>query len=570
MVGCRAGDGVRPRWTPGDPAWSREYASYAVAADHETASRAGAEILARGGNAVDAAVATSFTLSVVRPFSCGIGGGGFLVVHRPPGDGRDGVSEAFNYRETTPRGVGPAYYTHEVGDRYRPSLRGGTAAGVPGTVAGLHAAHSAHGSLAWAELLAPAIRAAEDGFVVDEAYLSTARGLIDEYERRPELKERFAFVWERFLRRGEVRLGDVIRNPEQARALRLIAERGATAFYEGEIADAIAETVRADGGAMTAEDLRSYEARRVRPLEFRSGDRRVLTMPPPSSGGVALAQLDGVYRRLLDRFPGADSDTALRAHLYVEASKHAFSDRAEFLADPDFVDVPVARMIADETLDRYASSVLADRTLEPRAYGGIGPFADDSGTSHFSIVDADGMGVACTETINTGFGSQLAVAEFGFVLNNEMDDFTTTPGEANAYGLVQSDSNLPEPGKRPLSSMTPTIVLDEDGGIRLVTGASGGPRIISIVAQTVLEPGVLGHAHSLANPTLHHQWLPDTIRVEHGVGGRVRAGLRARGHELVDTGGNAVAQTVRRVPRGSGWVWRAESDPRKGGVPAGR
>lgn len=194
---------------------------------------------------------------------------------------------------------------------------------------------------------------------------------------------------------------------------------------------------------------------------------------------------------------------------------------------------------------------------------------DDAGTSHFSIVDADGMAVACTETINTGFGSQLAVEAFGFILNNEMDDFTTTPGAANAYGLVQSDRNLPEPGKRPLSSMTPTIVLGPDGRIELVTGASGGPRIISIVAQTVLEPSVLGHAPSLAYPTLHHQWLPDVIRHEPGLGEAMLAELVGRDHELTESGVNAVAQTLRRVRRGDGWVWRAECDPRKGGVPAG-
>jgi len=575
VVGCHAPPGnhadaaATPRWTPGDEAWSREFSTYAVAADHAIASRAGAEMLQAGGNAVDAAVATSFTLSVVRPFSCGIGGGGFMVIHRPATEAQDALSEAFNYRETTPRGVGPAYFVEEVGDRYRASLRGGTASGVPGTVAGLHAAHAAHGRLDWALLLQPAIRAAEEGFVVDEAYLAAARGLIREYERTPELQERFAFMWQRFLREGRVALGDRIRNPEQAHALRLIATKGPDAFYRGEIADAIVKTIRADGGAMVAEDLAAYTTRRMRPLEFDSAGRRVLTMPPPSSGGVALAQIDGIYRRLLAAHPELDSDLALRAHLYVEASKHAFSDRAAFLADPDFVEVPVEWMISGETLDAYAASVRADETRAPEAYGSAPPLPDDAGTSHFSIVDADGMAVACTETINTGFGSQLAVEAFGFVLNNEMDDFTTTPGAANAYGLVQSDRNLPEPGKRPLSSMTPTIVLGPDGRIELVTGASGGPRIISIVAQTVLEPGVLGHAPSLAYPTLHHQWLPDSIRHEPGLNEGVIDGLQARAHELTEYGINAVAQTVRRVRRGDGWVWRAESDPRKGGVPAG-
>ena len=548
--------------------WSQDFKEYAVAADHAIASAAGAEILAAGGNAVDAAVATSFTLSVVRPFSCGIGGGGFMVIHRPAQAGLAGFSTALNYRETTPGAIGPTFYGDLPQDRYRPSLRGGTAAGVPGTVAGLYEAHWRYGQLAWARCLEPAIRVAEAGFTADKAFVGN-RSHILEFERRPELKQRFAFLWQRYLREGDLQVGDLIRNPEQGLALRLIAERGPDAFYRGEIARAIARTVQADGGVMTLNDLRSYQPRQVEPIEFASGARRVLTMPPPSSGGIALAQIDGVYQRLLARFPEAEQDQTLRIHLYLEASKHAFADRSEFLADPAFVEVPTERLLSGVYLDGLAARVDPTMTGVTESYGTAMPLADDSGTSHFSIVDSAGMAVACTETINTGFGSFLAVEEFGFILNNEMDDFTTQPGVANAYGLVQSDKNLPEPGKRPLSSMTPTIVLDEDGQVQLITGASGGPRIISVTTQTVLQPPVLGQEFSLANPTLHHQWLPDVVRIEPGVSEVVRRGLGARGHELAETSGNAVAQTIRRVASDTGRVWRAASDPRKGGLPAG-
>lgn len=550
---------------PAPREWTADYPTYAVAADHALASAAGAEMLAKGGNAVDAAVATSFTLSVVRPFSCGIGGGGFMVISLPPTESRPAVRTTLNYRETTPARVDAMFYTRTRAS----SLRGATAVAVPGTVAGLLDAHARFGTLDRETVMGPAIRAARAGFAVDDAFVAAAGTVTAYLNDNPADRARFAFVWERFCREGGVAVGDRIENPEQARALELIAENGAGVFYRGEIAEAIVRAVQEDGGVLTALDLADYTPREAAPLEFEYRGHRVLTMPPPSSGGIALAQIVGVYDRLISPYSDVDLTPDLTAHFYAEASAHAFADRAEYLADDRFETVPTAWLISNERLDSLAAQVDPDQTLSVGDYGSTAPPRTDSGTSHFSIVDSRGGAVSGTETINTSFGSLLVVPEFGFCLNNEMDDFTTVSGRANAYGLVQSDKNLPAPGKRPLSSMTPTIVLDRTDIPVLLSGASGGPRIISAVAQTLLEPNPLGGTQELDQPRLHHQWLPFEVGYEPGVPKEILAGLADRGHGLKARGTVGVAQTIRRVQTQTGWVWRAQSDPRKGGRPAG-
>ncbi|MFT5422287.1 MAG: gamma-glutamyltranspeptidase/glutathione hydrolase [Phycisphaerales bacterium] len=558
IPGCAA-----PPPAPQD--WSADYQTYAVAADHHVASQAGAAMLAAGGNAVDAAVATSFTLSVVRPFSCGIGGGGFMVISLPPTESRPAVRTTLNYRETSPARVDAMFYTRT----HASSLHGGTAVAVPGTVAGLLEAHARFGTLDRATVMAPAIRAAREGFEADKAFVSAARKAASYLDEHPDDRERFVFVWERFCREGNVAVGDRIENPEQARALELIAGKGADVFYRGEIAEAIVRAVQEDGGVMTALDLANYKPRETPPLEFDYHGNRVLTMPPPSSGGIALAQIAGIYDRLISGHNPEDLTPELTAHFYAEASAHAFADRAEYLADDAFERVPTAWLISEKRLDALADRVDPDKTLDVNDYGLAAPPRTDSGTSHFSIVDARGGAVSGTETINTSFGSMLVVAEFGFCLNNEMDDFTTVPGRANAYGLVQSDKNLPAPGKRPLSSMTPTIVLDRTDIPVLLSGASGGPRIISAVAQTLLEPNPLGGTQELDQPRLHHQWIPFKVQHERSVPKQIVQSLAGRRHTVSPTGSVGVAQTIRRVRTDAGWVWRAQSDPRKGGRPAG-
>lgn len=566
----------------GDPPFRQEV----VAADHEIASLAGAEILAAGGNAVDAAVATSFALSVVRPYSCGIGGGGFMVICMPEHPELGRVETAICYRERAPRAVGPNYYENLPDDGA--SRFGGTAAGVPGTVAGLLMALEKYGTMDRATVLAPAIRAAEDGFPVDAHYLASTRSLIAWYREVPVRQVRFSFVWERYLKEGEVRMGDRIANPEQARALRLIAEEGAPAFYEGEIARALLRSTALDGALMTAEDLASALVIETAPLEARFMEHRVLTMPPPSSGGIAMAQVLGMLdseiagtwrgeelegprpdlRREAARRVLGEKGSAAGIHRIVEAMKHAFADRARWLGDSLFVDVPWGWLTSPDYIRARAALFDPSRTLAPERYGTTEPPPDDGGTSHLSVVDSWGNAVACTETINLEFGSLRAVEEFGFVLNNEMDDFLTRRGEPNAFGLTQSVLNLPEGRKAPLSSMTPTIVLDAAGDVRIVAGASGGPRIITGTIQAMLHVLVYDASalDAVSAPRFHHQWMPDVLRVEAGIPDSVRRDLSDKGHKVEPERGGSNVQLIRRIEGG----WDAGCDPRKGGVPAGR
>lgn len=547
------------------------FARAAVASDHAVASAAGAEILAKGGNAVDAAVATSFALSVVRPYSCGIGGGGFMVIRFANHPRHGDVATAINYRETTPAAVGPDFY--EALADPDASTKGATAAAVPGTVAGLLYALEKYGTLDRATVLAPAIRAAEEGFVVDAHYVHSMDEIMPWFRKDPARQRRLSFVWKRFLLEGKLKVGDRIRLPEQAEALRLIARDGADAFYRGPIADAIVRAVKRDGGVLSAADLASFRPREVAPLRYAALGRTFLSMPPPSSGGVTMAQTLEMLDRLQPRFASGPEDSPRRLHAEVEAMKHAFADRSRLLADPEFAEVPVDRMLAPAYVAAMVGRI-APTTRPSDTYGwgdrAVARLPDDGGTSHFSVVDAHGNAVACTETINLIFGSCLVVEEYGFALNNQMDDFTTRRGKPNAFKLVQSDLNLPEPGKRPLSSMSPTIVLDDRGRPMVVAGASGGPRIITGTMQAMLrvlrDDASAGEA--VRAPRVHHQWQPDVLYAENGaLTPQAKSWLEKAGHtvEPVDAVGNV--QLIRRSQDGRGWD--AACDPRKGGRPAG-
>lgn len=606
----------------------------AVAADHHLASAAGASILAQGGNAVDAAVATAFTLSVVRPYSSGLGGGGFMVIHlttetlqRLRAIGRDvpavgPLSIAINHRETTPRADGPTFY--ESHPDPTASTRGGAAVAVPGSIQGLLHAHQRFGLLQRPAVLQPAIDAARQGFTVDRHYLDSVGPLIRDFRADPALQTRFAFVWERFLRKGRVAIGDRITLPEQARALELIARDGTAALVNGPIGDAILRAVQADGGVLTRQDLADFTVLESEPLRFNALNRTFLTMPPPSSGGIALAQILAIVERNWLRAQAADAQAAAQRqgsalgrgtltildaltnhptprptvqhlHMLAEAFKHAFADRARWLTDPAFNPVPTTLLLDPDSIDTLARTYDPQSVMAPRAYGRATlpgfdqppPPPDDAGTSHLSVVDAEGSAVAATETINLVFGSLLAVPEFGFVLNNQMDDFNTRPSNPaahNAFGLVQSPHNAPAwspalGGKRPLSSMTPTIVLDQSNRVEAVAGASGGPRIITSTAQVLINAMLRGMTprQALAAPRIHHQWAPDVLRLEpHTDRTRLqdalweddlRKQLNAIGHrtETTDHVGNVQA-IFRDHTRG----WNAASDPRKGGRPAGR
>ncbi|MHC5004398.1 MAG: gamma-glutamyltransferase family protein, partial [Planctomycetota bacterium] len=392
------------------------YRHGAVAADHPVASLAGLEMLQLGGNAVDAAVATSFALSVVRPYSCGIGGGGFMIIHDPGRDGSVPVQVAIDYREVAPAAVGREYYQRLQARTGRDELSrfGPHAAGVPGTVAGLLWALEHYGTLDRETVLGPAIRAAEEGFAADRSFVDAARGLRDRLQTHPWAKPGASFLIEELCRGGGLQVGDEIRNLPQARALRLIAEHGRPGFYEGPVARAIVEAMGAaaeevGAGAITAADLAAYRPRVMTPLrgEFRSWT--VLAMPPPSSGGVAMLQIFGILQRRADVLDGAAHQGPDYVHLLAEAAKHAFADRAQWLADPDYAPVPVDRLLGEDYLDGLAASIDMAATKDRFAYGSVEPLPLDAGTSHLSVIDGRGMAVSCTETINLQFGSLVTV-----------------------------------------------------------------------------------------------------------------------------------------------------------------
>jgi len=601
-----------------------EYGRGVVAADHALGSQAGVRMLRRGGNAVDAAVAAAFVQGVVRPYSCGLGGGGFMVIHlrgpsvveletpleeaalpaddaAPAADPADAVADVpdeedpevaarlarhragrasfvIDYRETAPAAIGPTYY--EDLDLPRASRTGGHASGVPGSVAGLLYALEHFGRIDRRFALGPAIEIAEHGFRIDAHYVRAARGVIDRLERDPDLRVRlgdegYRILWETYLFSGDPREGDVLRQPRLADALRRIATAGPAAFYAGAIAEAIADV----SPVIAAGDLARYEVNVGEPLRGTYAGREFLVMPPPSSGGVAMLQTLGLLERLEERGqrdPAGPPTDPLRHHLLAESLKHAFADRASWLADPAFASVPVDRLLADDYLDDLAARIEAESTQAPSAYGSRrgGAMIEDGGTSHISVVDSEGNAVAVTETINTEFGSLFVVPEFGLILNNEMDDFLTVRGETNVYGLEQAEANLPAPGKRPLSSMSPTIVLDADDRVEMVAGASGGPRIITGTLQVLLHAIDHGDdpATAVVRPRLHHQWRPDTLYVEESwTDEAALADLERRGHSIARRRDIGVVQFVRvRIDPDTGaWSARAASDPRKGGAPAG-
>ena len=554
LAGCTPGGGVRHA-----SGSSAIFAAAAVAADHPVASDAGAQMLAMGGNAVDAAVAASFTLSVVRPYSCGIGGGGFMVINLPDDPMHGSVRTAINYRETS---AYDAQYYERTG---KSSTVGGAGVAIPGTVAGLVYALEHYGTMDLAAVLAPAKAACIEGFVVDEHYASNARGLIEQFDREPEMKSRYPLVWNTFLARGTIGVGDRIGNSGQLRALDWIEKYGQDAFAEHRMGGAVIDAIRRTGGEMSIDDLLGYTPVEVEPIEHEIAGQTFLSMPPPSSGGVTMIECLLILEQLKYRHGAPDEGE--RMHRLAEAFKHAFADRSRYLGDPAFVEVPTAAMLDDANITRLAEMIDA-RAHASETYGTHGALPVDGGTSHVSVVDEWGGAVAMTETINLGFGSLVGVDEYGFVLNNEMDDFTTVRGKANAFGLVQSDRNMPEPGKRPLSSMSPTIVLDADGRVMVIAGASGGPRIITGTMQAIIHAlGGMDAGGAVAAPRVHHQWLPDRLDFEGGFGEEIRTLMRDRGHRIGQRDAVGNVQLIKRDPEGKGW--QAASDPRKGGTPAG-
>lgn len=529
-----------------------------VATDAPLATLVGADVLSARGNAVDAAVATAFALAVVLPSAGNVGGGGFLVVHMA-----DGTNAALDFREVAPARATRDMFLDGQGNPTDRSLNGHLAAGVPGSVAGLWEAHRRFGSKPWAELVEPAIRLAEDGFVVDAAFANRVR-------RNSGRLAAFPASASLFVPGGQpLSAGSGWRNPDLAAVLRRIAERGARGFYEGETATLLVAEMERGGGLISKDDLAAYRAKWREPANMEYRGRRIISMPLPSSGGITLALMANMLRvHPAGRTWWGSPD---RLHLLAEASRRAFAVRNQYLGDPDFVQVPHERLLSQGFADTLFMSFSPTRaTSSSNLDVGTGADTEGTHTTHFSVVDPSGNAVGLTTTINTGFGSGVVVTGAGFLLNNEMDDFTSKPGSPNTFGLVQGEANAIAPGKRMLSSMTPTIVLDEQGGVLLVTGASGGPTIISTVWQImshVVDDG-MDIAAAVSAPRIHHQHLPDSLSYdEGGFSPGTLAGLEERGHRLkpVSPGSIGIGASLMR----SGSEWTGMADPRIAGSAAG-
>lgn len=530
-----------------------------VVTTDRVASEVGAEILRRNGNVVDAAVATHFALAVVNPEAGNIGGGGFLVARMA-----DGTTASLDFREMAPAAASSTMFLDSAGNVSDTlSLQGHLASGVPGSVAGMWEAHKRFGSLPWADLLQPAIALAE-GIVVHERLASSLRS----YEER---LARYPATARIFLPNGRPpRVGERLVQADLAQTLRRIADEGMDGFYRGRTAELVEAEMRRGGGIMTADDMARYRAVWRDPLRFGYRGHEVISMPPPSSGGVTMAAMLKIMEGYDVRAMGYLSPE--HVHLFTEAARRAYADRNAYLADPDFVPQPTARMISDAYAAERRRTIDRGRaTPSARVSPGLGPVpGEGENTTHYSIVDGRGNAVAVTTTINSLYGSLVTVDGAGFLLNNEMDDFTAKPGVPNQFGLVQGAANVVQPGKRMLSAMTPTIVLDPSGRVLLVTGTPGGSTIITSVAQIVsnVVDFRMDVAMATSAPRLHHQHLPDTLRYErNGLSAATEARLRAMGHALAERGGfQGDVQSILLLPGG---YQSAVADPRRGGAAVG-
>jgi gamma-glutamyltranspeptidase / glutathione hydrolase len=519
-----------------------------VVADSEQASKAGMEILKRGGNAIDAAIATAFALSVVDQASSGLGGGGFMVIYRA----KDKKAFALDFRETAPQASRRELYMKDGKAVPSLSLTGALAVAVPGEASGLVEAHKRFGTLPITVLARPAIKLASEGFTVDSA-LRVA------IERQQANMKRFSDLGRIYMPNGAVpKDGELIRQPELAEALKEIAQKGSEVFYRGWIAAAIVETIKKEGGVMTLDDLKHYRAVWRDPLIGSYRDHTVITMPPPSSGGVAILEMLNVLEGY--KLNGFQHNSADYLHLLAETMKHAFADRAQFLGDPDFVHVPARKLTAKGYAEWIRGRIATDKTRPPTFYGYYNYNAEKGGTTHFSVVDRFGNVVSCTQSVNTRFGSKLLVPRAGIVLNNEMDDFAIHSEIGNVYGLIGNEANSLQPKKRPLSSMSPTIILNGNRP-ELVVGAAGGPRIINATLQTILNILDFRMPVKTAVETerMHHQWMPDRLILEAKISGDRRKALEERGHAVREQNALGVVQAITV----SGAKASGAADPRK-------
>jgi gamma-glutamyltranspeptidase/glutathione hydrolase len=526
-----------------------------VASSSPLASDVGRDILKAGGNAIDAAVATGFALAVVHPEAGNIGGGGFMLIRL-----KDGKTFALDYRETAPAAATHDMYLDASGQPIPgKSTKGHLASGVPGSVAGLLEAHKKYGKLPLAQVIEPAIRLARDGWVVDSFH---ARALSQGVRGATNSSTPTAIAG--FEVNGAAPTpGALLKEPDMARTLEAIRDHGRDGFYKGWVAKAIADEEKRGGGIITEADLAGYTPKWREPIKATYRGYTILSMPPASSGGPTLAMMLNIMEGFGPLPPFGS--TAL-IHMEVETMRRAFTDRNRFLGDPDFEKLP---MLANMESKAYANKVRA--TIDLKKATPTPPFdpsiKDGMNTTHYSVVDVDGNSVSTTTTLNGSFGCSVIVTGAGFFMNNEMDDFATAPGKPNMFGLVQGEINGVKPGKRMLSAMTPSIVLDPRGQLKMVVGTPGGPTIITQVYHVISN--VIDHGMSLADavaaPRIHHQGLPDQIQSDiDGFFPAVIDSLKAMGHAFNGRTGGDV-QAIIRIAKG----WQGVSDPRGGGAPAG-
>lgn len=550
-VSLSAQAGPNPAWPLRDSIRTVVGSRAMVVSGSLLASQVGRDIIEQGGNAVDAAVAVGFALAAVHPEAGNIGGGGFMLIRQA-----DGSMFSLDYRETAPARSTRLMFVGPDGNPTDRSWTGHLAAGVPGAVAGLAEAHRRFGKLPWATLVEPAIRLARDGFVVDEY---RHRSIASDSSRL----SRFPGSAAQFLPGGHAPMpGTTWAQPDLASTLTAIRDSGRRGFYEGRVAGLIVAEMRRGKGIITARDLAGYRAVWREPLKFEYRGHTVYSMPPVSSGGVTLALIMNIMEGF-GPLPAFGSPALL--HREAEAMRRAFMERNASLGDPAFVKNPVARMTSQAHADRRRAEIDLTRATPTTA---VRMLKDGPSTTHYSVVDAEGAAVSVTTTLNNSYGSAVTVRGAGFLLNDEMDDFTTAPGKPNNYGLVQGAANSIRPGKRMLSAMTPSIVLDQDGRLLMVVGTPGGPTIITQVyhiISNVIDHG-MSLAEALAMPRLHHQSLPDQISLERDgfLPETIRA-LEAMGHKVILRGYMGDVEAIIRTPAG----WLGASDPRRGGGGAG-
>ncbi|ABI72176.1 gamma-glutamyltransferase [Shewanella frigidimarina] len=533
------------------------YAKHGMVSSQEAlASQIGVEILKQGGNAVDAAVAVAYALAVTLPRAGNIGGGGFMLVHLA----EQNKTIAIDYRETAPAKAHKDIFLDEQGNAVdKLSREHGLAVGVPGTVMGMELALKQYGTMKMAQVIKPAIKLAKDGILVTSDLSNSLAGLKSRITQWPSSAEIFYHA-----NGSNYQVNELLKQPELAQSLSLIAQKGSKGFYQGETAKKIVSAVQNAGGIMSLTDLANYKVIEREPVRGNYRGYEVVSMPPPSSGGIHIIEMLNV----LEQFPidKLGHNTANTLHLMAETMKYAYADRSEYLGDPDFVNVPVKQLTSKEYAKEIASKIAINKTTPSSEVkpGNLAPYESDQ-TTHFSVIDKWGNAVANTYTLNFSYGSGLVAKGTGILLNNEMDDFSAKPGTPNGYGLIGGDANAVEGNKRPLSSMSPTMVM-KDGKPFIVTGSPGGSRIINITLQMIMN--VIDHNLNIAEATaaarMHHQWLPDFIWVEHTLNRDTISLLEAKGHKVKVQESIGSTQSIMMTEQG---LFGA-SDPRRAGSAA--